>query len=104
MLSEEIQIEKMLKGLFFYIMQLELCRCPVLMGVGSYPWSMIFRLLFTDKKNYFVKNNLDLYQKTHTILDDYYKDNLEDDDKYNKRQSLYLYLYFGFVLALFWEQ
>lgn len=67
---------------------LENRRCPVPVGVGPYPFKTVFELLFTNKRNYFVKNNPELYKQTRKTLDAFFKDDLKDDVK-NKRLCSY---------------
>lgn len=100
MTQGNFQTEKMIDGLIFHINQLDEGRIPVPLGFSPNSFKIIFQLLFTGKRNYFVRNNPDLYQKTQKILEDFFKDNLDSEDKLNKRNSFYWTVWIILVLGL----
>lgn len=100
LLSEEVKIKKLVEGLCFYINQLELNRFPVPLGFSPHSFKMIFELFFTDKHNYFVKNNPELYKKTQKDLNNFYTYNLKSNVKYTRRKSLYWNIWILVVIGV----
>lgn len=88
-----------IEGLCAYIMEFEPSRPPVPVGIIPYSFSTFFGLMSKQKqRNYFVRNNPDLYQKTREEMESYFKNAAKFDFKENL--SLYFYLLVLSVLVL----
>ena len=94
MLSEDIRDIKMLEGLIAYLMEFEPSRPPAPIGIIPYSFSIFFELLSKQKqRNYFVKNNSALYQKTREYRSLY----LENATKFDIKDTLKI-----FALLILW--
>jgi uncharacterized Tic20 family protein len=97
MLSEDIK--KNIEGLCTYIMEFEPSRPPAPIGIIPYSFSTFFELMFKQKqRNYFVRNNPNLYQKTRKEMEPYLKNATKFSFK--EKLSLYFYLLILSVLVL----
>jgi hypothetical protein len=80
--SENIQAEKMVEGLIAYIMEFEPARPPAPIGIIPYSFNTFFKLLSKQKqRNYFVRNDPDLYQKTRKEMKLYFENATKFDAK-----------------------
>ena len=65
---------KIVEGLCVYITELDHYRPPVTTGIFPYPWNTFFDQLFSqNQRNYFIRNNGSLYEKTRKELKPYFK-------------------------------
>jgi len=95
MLSEDSQVEIMLEGLIFYIMELDPLRPPVTMGFVPFSGTFFEFLLKQNQRFYFIRNNPDLHQKVRKDLDAYFT----EVEKLDARDFL-LYFVCIFLLVL----
>lgn len=97
MSPEEVRLN--VEGLCAYIMEFEPSRPPVPIGIIPYSFSTFFGLMSRQKqRNYFVKNNPNLYQKTRKGMESYFKNTTKFD--FRESLSLYFYLLVWAVLVL----
>lgn len=74
--------EKIVEGLIAYIMEFEPARPPAPLGIMPYTFRTFFKLVSKQKqRNYFVKNNPALYQKTQKEMELYFKNATKFDAK-----------------------
>ncbi|MGF7117392.1 hypothetical protein [Methanobacterium oryzae] len=74
--------EKIVEGLIAYIMEFEPARPPAPLGIMPYTFRTFFKLVSKQKqRNYFVKNNPALYQKTQKEMELYFKNVTKFDAK-----------------------
>lgn len=95
MIKRDFQTDKMLNGLILYIRQLDERRVPVPVGFSPNSLRVIYQLLFTNKRKYFIKHNHDLYQKSKKDLNNIYKEAMNPSNEENRFESI---VFFGIIV------
>lgn len=82
MSSEMNSVVKNVEGLIVYLMEFEPARPPAPFGIIPYSWSLFFELLFKQKqRNYFLKNNKSIYERTMEYRSAYFENGSKIDKK-----------------------